>query len=340
MKKILLVSNYQASGGGISVQVELLQKYLVKEGYTVDIFSTKGSVLKRLGMGSKLRKTLRDYDLVHIHCCSKVGFFPAVLGIREAKKVGKRIILTYHGGGAESFFRKHHRLVKRYLMQTETNIIPSPFLTEFFSKYGIPSVVIPNIIELDRSKFKKRDVLHPKFICIRSHDKIYNIPCILKAFQIIQKEMPDASLYLLGDGPEHEVLKQKVNEMGLNNVTFTGRIANNKLYEYFDKSDIMLNAPTIDNMPVSLLEAMNTGLLVVSSNVGGIPFLVEDGKTGLLFESNDHVSMAEKIVWALQNQDKALEMIDKAHSEVVIYSWDEIRSKIMNVYEQELGIRN
>lgn len=334
MKKILFVSNYRPSSGGISVQVEQLQKYLVKEGYIVDIFSTKASLMKRMGMASRLRKIVPDYDIVHIHCCSQIGFFPAVLGIHVAKKIGKRIILTYHGGGAEKFFSKHHRLVKRYLLQTETNIIPSPFLTGIFDKYGIPSIVIPNIIELDGSKFHKRNVLNPRFICIRSHDKVYNIPCVLKAFQLVQKQMPDACLYLLGDGPQHEMLKRMVDDMGLKNVMFTGRIANNKLYEYFDKSDIMLNAPLIDNMPVSLLEAMNTGLLVVSSNVGGIPYMVEDGKTGLLFESDNHESMAEKIMWALHNQDKALEIIDNARSEISTYTWDEIRSKMINVYKQ------
>lgn len=334
MKKILFVSNYKNSGGGISVQVDLLRKCLVKEGYVVDVFSTKGSVLKRLGMAGKLRRIVPDYDIVHVHCCSRFGFFPAIVGIPVAKKMGKRIVLTYHGGGAESFFWKHNRLVKRYLLQTETNIIPSPFLTEIFDKYGIPSIVIPNIIELDGDKFQKRNELHPYFICIRSHEKVYNIPCVLKAFQIIQKEMPEARLYLLGDGSQHEMLIRMAEDMGLQNVTFTGLVANAKLSEYFDKSDIMLNAPTIDNMPVSLLEAMNVGLLVVSSNVGGIPYLVENGKTGLLFESDNYESMAEGIKWALRNQDKSLEIIENAHSSVSMYTWSEIRSKIIKVYEQ------
>lgn len=335
MKKILFVSNYRASGGGISVQVEKLKKHLVKEGYIVDIFSTKDSLLKRLGMPSKLRNIISDYDLVHVHCCSSIGFFPAVLGIKVAKKMGKRIVLTYHGGGAEKFFRKHHRLVKHYLLQTETNIIPSPFLSDIFNNYGIPSIVIPNIIELDERKFQKRNVLHPWFVCIRSHDDVYNIPCVLKAFQIIQQKMPESRLYLLGDGSQHEALKKMTEDMGINNVTFTGRIANDKIYEYLDKSDIMLNSPIIDNMPVSLLEAMNSGLLVVSSNVGGIPYMVENGKTGLLFESDNHESMAEKIIWALHNQDKALDIIDNAYSEVSKYTWDKIRGKIINVYEQQ-----
>ncbi len=336
MKKILFISNYRPSVGGISVHIDKLRNHLGKDGYETDIFSTKGTVWERIGMPRRLRQIIPNYNLIHIHCCSGLGFLPAVMGVPAAKKSGKRIVVTYHGGGAEKFFSRYPRLVKHYLLEAETVIVPSPFLGEIFDRHGIPYVIIPNIIELNRGGIQKRDKLRPRFISVRTHEQVYNIPCILRAFQIVQTQLPDAQLYLLGDGPQHALLMEMSKDMGLKNVVFTGLVANDKIGEYFLQSDIMLNAPKVDNMPVSLLEAMNAGLLVISSKVGGIPFMVEDGKTGLLFASDNYQMMAEKIMWALSHQKEVLRITENAYSEVLKYTWDETRDKIECIYNRGL----
>ena len=74
-----------------------------------------------------LRREAKDYDVLHIHCCSGWGFLPAVLGVTVGNQLGKRVVLTYHGGGGETFFDKHPRLVRKYLTQTHVNIVLSGF---------------------------------------------------------------------------------------------------------------------------------------------------------------------------------------------------------------------
>ena len=85
--KILLVCNYRPGVGGISGQVEELQKHLRKEGHDVDVFSTKGSALKRLSLPRKLRNLARDYDVLHVHCCSP-SFSQDKLHIQERQVSG------------------------------------------------------------------------------------------------------------------------------------------------------------------------------------------------------------------------------------------------------------
>ncbi len=97
--KVLLICNYKPGVGGISGQVEILQRKLQEEGHTADIFSTKGSIFWRLGLFCKLRKVSHNYDVLHIHCCSGWGFLPAVVGVIVGRRLKKRIVLTYHGGG-------------------------------------------------------------------------------------------------------------------------------------------------------------------------------------------------------------------------------------------------
>ena len=330
--KILLICNYKPGVGGISGQVEILQRKLRNEGHTVDIFSTKGTFLWRLGLLRRLHKRLKAYDILHIHCCSGWGFLPAVVGITVGRRIKKRIVLTYHGGGGEKFFNRHHKLVRHFLTRTDVNIVLSGFLAQVFEKHGLPFVTIPNILELDDSRFRLRERLLPNYICTRAHEPLYNIPCILRAFHKVQSIRPEATLTLVGDGSEHENLVRMAEELGLQNVTFTGRVANEDIYNYLDRADIMLSAPTVDNMPVSVLEAMNAGLLVISSKVGGVPYMVKNNSTGLLFDSDDSDALADKMLWALENQTVAKAITLQANKAVSRYRWENIKEQLYKAY--------
>ena len=306
---ILIVCNYKPGNGGISGQVEILQKKLQAEGHNVDIFSTKASMLKRLTKPLRLWRDAKKYDLLHIHCSSSWGFLPAVFGIGVGHELGKYIVTTYHGGGGDIFFAKHHRWVHYWLTRSNCNIVLNGFLAKVFDEHNLPYIVIPNIIEFDTDHYRQRSIMSPHYICVRAHEPLYNIPCILRAFGKVQALFPKATLTLVGDGSQHSSLVQLVEEMHLHNVTFTGRVDNSIIYDYLNKADIMISAPTMDNMPVSLLEAMNAGLLVISSRVGGVPYMVDDYRTGLLFESDNDTELAEKMIWAIENPTATTDII-------------------------------
>lgn len=312
--------------------MELLQKHLIEEGHCADLFSTKASPWRRLLLPIKLRKTARHYEVLHIHCCSEWGFLPAVIGITIGRWMKKRIVLTYHGGGGDCFFQNHPHLIRHYLTRTDANIVLSGFLAKMFEKHQLPYTIIPNIIELDVSRFRQRETLKPNFICTRAHETIYNIPCILHAFQKVQTKIPEATLTLVGNGSEHEKIIILAQELNLRNVIFTGHINNSEIYQQLDHADIFLSSPTVDNMPVSILEAMNAGLLVISSRVGGIPFLIKNGCTGLLFDSDNDSELAEKMLWSIENQTIAGTIIQHAYHSVENYRWDYIREKILTAY--------
>lgn len=329
---VLLICNYKPKVGGISGQVDILQKMLQADGHTAEVFSTKAPLLRRMLLPFKLKSTGKDFDVFHIHCCSNWGFLPAVVGVSVGRRLGKRIVLTYHGGGGEKFFDRHPKLVRHYLTRTDANIVLSGFLAQVFEKHGLPFVTIPNILELDDSRFRLRERLHPNYICTRAHEPLYNIPCILRAFRKVQSIHPEATLTLVGGGSEHGNLVRMAEELGLQNVTFTGRVANEDIYTYLDRADIMLSAPMVDNMPVSVLEAMNAGLLVISSKVGGVPYMVKNNNTGLLFDSDDSDALAGKMLWAVDNQTVARAIALQGHKAVSRYRWENIKVQLYETY--------
>ena len=276
--KIFLISNYKKGIGGINAQVDLLHTYLNHEdGIKADIFSTKGNPIRRCIAFLKLLCQARRYDILHIHACSYWGMVPAVMGILAGKLWRKRIVITYHGGEAAEYFAKYAAFVRRWLGRADEVIVLSGFLKEIFDHYDIPCVVIPNIVVLQPQIERTHDIA-PRFISIRHLEPLYNIPCILRAYEQVLKVYPNATLDILGQGSQREELEAYVQELRLTGVTFVGQVPNQQIYDYLAKADIMPSAPKIDNMPVSLLEAMNAGLLVISSRVGGVPYMINEVK--------------------------------------------------------------
>ncbi len=334
MKKVLIIANYKGHVGGISGQVEVLHQNLQSEpDYQADIFSTIGNLFSRISVFCRLLWKARIYDVLHIHGCSERGFLPIVYGILAGKLWRKRIIVTYHGGGADDYFTKHGAFARRWLNRADKVIVLNGYLEKVFAKYEIPCVVIPNIIELSESlPHSDYQWNAPRLISVRHLRELYNIPCILRAFQRVQQLVPKASLTILGDGPLRKQLEDWVIKNKVRNVQFIGQVANGEMPKYLAVSDIMLSAPRIDNMPVSVLEAMNAGVLIISSRVGGVPYLIEEGKTGVLFESDDNKEMAEKMLWAIKHPNEVRKIIESAKNEVKQYSWANIKKQLLPLY--------
>lgn len=333
--RILQIANYSEGVGGIAVQVQMIRDHLLIDGYDCEIFSTKGPFTKRLFTIFKLLKYGRGFDVFHIHACSDRGFLPAIVGISVGRLLRKRIVLTYHGGGADVFFRRRTTLVKFFLSKTDANIVLSGFVGNVYDQYGIPYTVIPNIINFREGVFRKRQEIRPRFINIRSFYETYNIECTLRAFARVQKAYPDASLTLLGDGPLREKMEMCVKERRLRNVTFVGQVKNTEIYKYLDQNDIMISSSRFDNMPVSILEGFNAGLLVIATRVGGIPYMIQDGENGMLFEDDDDFGLAERMIKALENQVKTKDMIIMAHQSLEKYSWRHCYFLLIKLYTGE-----
>ena len=119
----------------------------------------------------------------------------------------------------------------------------------------------------------------------------------------MRKAFPDARLTIAGSGPERAKLEAMAKELGVADaVVFAGQIDNEHMPILYREADIALNPSLADNMPISILEALASGVPVVSTNVGGVPFLVEDGKTALLIPPGDPERMAEAMLRVLSDE--------------------------------------
>jgi glycosyltransferase involved in cell wall biosynthesis len=347
--KILIIAPALPLVGGQAVQAQRLLRNFEREPHLeVDFEPINPQFAPRLQKIPYLRtvvttlKYLFDLlrkipraDIVHIFSASYYGFVLSVVpAVLLARVFGKKTIINYRSGEAENFFRGWGRHFLWALRMADAVVSPSGYLVDVFAKFGIKGRSIFNIIDTDKFNFRERETLRPIFLSNRILESLYNIECIFRAFQIIGEKFPEARLIVANDGIERENLKRAAREMNLKNVKFIGLVPHDKINELYDSVDVYLNSPNFDCMPGSLIECFASGLPVVSTNAGGIPYIVADGKTGLLVETNDHEALAAKAIYLLENPETARAIINNARKECAKYAWEAIRPQWLALYEK------
>ena len=282
----------------------------------------------------RLLREVRRYDVLHVFSASYLSFYmspmPAVL---VGKLFGKRVVLNYRSGEAEDHLRRWP-VARRLLRLPDTIVVPSGYLVAVFAQFGLAARAIYNIVETARFRFRARTSLRPVFFANRNLEPMYNVACVLRAFALVQARYPEASLTIAGDGSERARLEQLARALNLKHVTFTGRVAPERMYELYDAADIYLNASEIDNMPGSLIEAYAAGLPVVTTDAGGIPYILTDGETGLLVRRGDHAALAAAAVRLLEDDALAAHITAQARRACERYSWPAVRGEWLKLYHE------
>lgn len=239
----------------------------------------------------------------------------------------KKIILNYHDGQGDQHLTEW-RTAKPTIALADRVVTPSEFLVDVFRKHAIEARAIVNIIDTSRFVYRKRRKLRPVFMTNRILEPLYNVECILRAFLIIQKSYPEATLTIAHDGPSKTSLEKMARDLKLENTRFIGRVPHEKVTELYDAADIYLTSPNIDNMPVSLLECFAAGLPIVATKVGGIPYVATDRESALLVDRNDHEALAARSMELLENEDLVeqitnggLEAVKRYHPAPVREQW-------------------
>ncbi|MDQ1728475.1 MAG: hypothetical protein QOD33_600, partial [Pyrinomonadaceae bacterium] len=272
------------------------------------------------------------YDVIHIFSASYFSFVlaptPAIL---IAKLFGKKSLLNYHSGEAEDHFNRWPSAVRTIRLANRV-AVPSAYLVSVLAKFRIGSVAINNLIELDQFTFRERPQLRPRFLANRNLETHYGVDQVLRAFALIQQEVPDAELLVAGDGSRRDALVRLAGELGLRQTRFTGRVEQNEIIAQYQYADIYLNGSEIDNQPLSILEAFACGLPVVTTDAGGIPDMISDGQTGFVVKRGDHEALAKRALQLLSEPALARALAKRAHAECERYSWTVVRAQWQKLY--------
>jgi glycosyltransferase involved in cell wall biosynthesis len=296
------------------------------------------TVLTSAAYVSSLLRRLRRYDVIHVFSASYWSFLLAPLPAMVIGRLcGKKVLLNYHSGEAADHLSRS-RVARRAIGLAHAVVVPSRYLVEVFARFGIGALSIGNFIDVERIPYRRRTALLPRFLTNRNLEPMYNVACVLRAFARIQAEMPEATLMVAGFGSQRAALEALAAELELRHVSFVGRVPAGEMGALYDRADLFLNASNIDNMPLSLLDAFAAGLPVVTSDAGGIPYMVESERTGIVVPMEDDAALANAALRLLRDAALAARIADAARAECLAhYVWPVVREQWVSQYRTMAG---
>lgn len=261
-------------------------------------------------------------DLIHLHYAiphTTSAYLARQLLASRGLPVPK-LVTTLHGTdvtivGSDPALAPIHRFT---LEQCDGLTTPSEYLRQTtYQRIGLsshlPFAVIPNFIDTDRfspakDRHERRDILSSILgreltqtesdalrVLVHSSNfrPVKRIDDLLTLVHALRDEMP-VLLLLIGDGPERDRLSRSVRDLGLeSSVRFLGQ--QHDFVSLLRQSDVFLLPSELEGFGLSALEALSCGVPVVATNVGGLPEVISDGKTGFLHPVGDTAAMLRAV---------------------------------------------
>jgi len=330
MSNLLYIGNKLSDHGYTSTSIETLGSFLEAEGFTVYYASSQKNIfLRMLEMVFATLRYAKKVDYVLIDTYSTKNFWYAFIISQICRLLNVKYIPKLHGGDLPNRLQKSPYWCDLIFKNAYQNIAPSPYLYEAFKHKGYRNLIhIPNTIELEKYDFQARNFDVPKILWVRSFSQIYNPILAVKVLLELKKKFPAAQLCMVGPKKDESydatVAYAKENAV---EVCFTGKLTKAEWTNLSKDYNLFLNTTHFDNTPVSVIEAMALGLPVVSTNVGGIPFLLQHQENALLVDDNDLEAMVFQIERLFSEPKLSDFLVANAYKMVQGFDWNIIRKQ-------------
>ncbi len=331
--RVAVVGNLNPADSGVVYQAEVLIQRFREEGAEVlPVTYQQNRYLRPIATAWELLRNAGRYDVL---CCQGYSFFNwgnGALSILLGRMLGKPISMVYRGGGFREFVARFAPIVVPLLRKVDVLIVPSGFLEQEFPKHGLSARIIPNLIDLDGWPFRERERFAPKLLWVRHLRAGYNPWMAVEVLKIIRARYPEVILQMAGDGHMEGEMRQRLAEEDLGQVELLGHLPMDQLQRHYDACDVFINTTNYDNQPRSVLEAMACGLPVVSTDVGGLPFMIEDRVNGRLVPPIDPGPMADAVLEILDDPNHGHELVQGGLALARSFEWQVSRSKWAEVF--------
>lgn len=333
---ILYIGNNLADKGFSPTSIDILG-YQLEEIGTVKKYSKKVNlVIRFLDMMFGVILNRKWTDIVLIDTYSSFAFYYATFAAVLANFLKIPYILILRGGNLERRLQNKTMITNYIFGQSYKLVAPSDFMHQLFSKYGYLNLkLIPNNIDLNLYPFKQRKRISPNILWVRSFASLYNPQLAIAMVDVLKHEFPDIQLCFVGPEKDETMADCEALTEGKqlqSHISFKGKLPKKEWINLSSKYDIFLNTTNIDNTPVSVMEAMALGMVVVSTNAGGVPFIVDDLENGYLYDVGDLVGLINTIRSVLL-QDNGIQSL-KARKKAESWDWKIVKEQWKELFDE------
>ncbi|MCB9805882.1 glycosyltransferase family 4 protein [Candidatus Nomurabacteria bacterium] len=366
MKITIATGIYPPSIGGPATYSKLLFDNLPKQGIDVSVLSydqvrhlPKG--LSHLTFFLKLFSVAKRSKIVFAQDPVSVGLPTLIF----CKLTGKKFFIRIAGDYAweqsvnrfgvkdsiDDFQNKKYGFSIQLLKKIQTFvaknsdqvITPSKYFRELVIGWGVPESKVRHIyngIEIHKNDYNKTDSRNA--LNISSEKKVIisagrllpwkGFKELIEVIESLSYEFPDLILYILGDGEQEQELKDLVKEKGLEkSIILTGKVDREIMFKYLSAADLFVLNTSFESFSFQIVEAMQMALPIISTNIGNIPEIVEDGKNGFLIAPNDKIQLKAKISLLLTDYDLALQFGESAHERSLLFSKEKLIENLVKI---------
>ncbi len=326
---VLIVGNFLSKSRGNRSVCEDLAERLTNYGWQVSTTSHWPGKMRRLAdMLSTVWRTRNNYWLAQVDLYSGPAFYWAAAVCILLRMLHKPYILTLHGGSLPEFGRRRPWAMRKLLRSAAAVTAPSLYLFEAMREFRADIQVLPNAIALAHYPFLLRDSARPRLVWIRAFHDIYHPTLAVRVLAQLQERFPDIQLTMAGpdkgDG-SLQATQALARELGVDQrIQFLGQVPKAEIARWINSGDVFLNTSSVDNCPVTVIEAMACGACVVTTAVGGIPYLCNHGADAMLSPPGDVDAMVESVAEVLGQPALAAALSRNARSRVELLDWSAI----------------
>ncbi len=292
--------------------------------------------LRLVEMLSLIWSHRKETDVVLIDTYGAQNFYYAYSIGKLCQQLKLPYIPILHGGNLKERLDKTPILTKSLFGNARINVAPSHFLYDIFVDHGFTnSRIIPNSITLENYPFKEREAFKPNFLWVRRFQERYNPLMAIQVFEQVYKKHTEAKMCMVGPEKDGSLAKcMEYAEQRNLPVEFPGKMKKKDWAAVSVDYDFFLNSTDVDNTPISVIEAMALGLPVISTDVGGMPYLIDNGKDGILVPQNDVSAMVAAIEDLLQNPEKCELIAKAAYEKVRKFDWEIVKEEWITVLNE------
>lgn len=325
-----------------------LGEELQREGFRVEVLGRQPGLDWRCPV--RLAKILRQERADVLHAHQYTPFFYGMVGRLLCSRPA--VMFTEHGRHQPDYPRPKRMFANRLLLTRRDRVVGVGGAVQqaLVDNEGIPPdriSVIYNGVDLQTFSGERshREVVRAELGFQPTDFVIFQVARLdylkdhltaIRAFDHVVREYPDAWLVLVGEGPELPKIQALVKEKNLTErVRFLG--LRKDVPRLLAAADLFLLTSVSEGIPVTLIEAMAASIPIVSTNVGGVSEVVEDGKTGLLARSGDDASLAEKTLRVASDPRLAQQMGQAGHERAKsLFSEAQMHSGYVRLYQEML----
>lgn len=333
-----------------NVQTSAYENYpgikIYSGGLDYKLIKSKTSSFKKivyLTLLLKIRRVIKEFspDILHAHVANSYGFFGALQFFHP-------YLISVWGSDIYTFPKLsyfHRKLIEFNLSKADFILSTTGKMAEEVRKYTDKKIYItPFGIDVNRFKPQKGySIFEDDTIVIgllKSLTLKYGIDTLIRSFKILKENNRDKKLKLLicGEGPERSNFTDLINELNLGSDTILkGNIEFDSAHQFHNMMTIPVYLSKIESFGVSVLEASACEKAVVASNVGGLPELVKNNKTGLIVNPDSPVEAVRAIQELIDNEELRFRLGKEGRQFVVEnYSFEKCIEIYKRIYENIL----